>query len=95
MILSFRRIVSAGQKPVKADWIRLTPTNAVNKSHMGLTKCAKARLVRIIVPARIRIAFSVVMIERVWVQGPGGLETDVMQEKIEGLPHCLPHFLAG
>jgi hypothetical protein len=75
--------------------MRLTPTNAVNSSHMGLTKCAKARLVRIIVPARIRIAFSVVMSVRVWVLGSGELEAYVMQEENERLARRLPHFLAG
>jgi hypothetical protein len=55
---SLRKIVSAGQNPVKADWTRFNPTNAANSNHKELTQCAKARLMRINVPARIRIAPS-------------------------------------
>jgi hypothetical protein len=55
---SLRKIVSAGQNPVKADWTRFNPTNAVNNNHKELTQCARARLMRIKVPAKIRIAPS-------------------------------------
>ena len=55
---SLRKIVSAGQNPVKADWTRFNPTNAVNSNHKELTQCARARLMRINVPAKIRIAPS-------------------------------------
>jgi hypothetical protein len=55
---SLRKIVSAGQNPVKADWTRFNPTNAVNSNHQELTQCARARLTRINVPAKIRIAPS-------------------------------------
>jgi hypothetical protein len=56
---SLRKMISAGQKPVKADWIRLQPTKTANSSHHGLTKWASVTLTSTIVPARIRIAFSI------------------------------------
>ena len=55
---SLRKIVSAGQNPVKADWTRFNPTNAANSNHKELTQCARVRLMRINVPAKIRIAPS-------------------------------------
>jgi hypothetical protein len=55
---SLRKIVSAGQNHVKADWTRFNPTNAANSNHKELTQCARARLMRINVPAKIRIAPS-------------------------------------
>jgi hypothetical protein len=38
--------------------MRFNPTNAVNSNHQELTQCARARLTRINVPAKIRIAPS-------------------------------------
>ena len=35
---------SAGQKPVKADWTSLPPTNTARSSHHGLTKCPRVTL---------------------------------------------------
>jgi len=55
---SLRKIVSAGQNPVNADWTRFNPTNAVNSNQKELTQCARAILMRINVPAKIRIAAS-------------------------------------
>jgi hypothetical protein len=55
---SLRKIVSAGQNPVKADWTRFNPTNAVSSNHDELARRARARLMRISVPAKIRIAPS-------------------------------------
>ena len=55
---SLPKIVSAGQNPVKVDWTRFNPTNAVNSNHKELTQCARAILMRINVPARIQIAPS-------------------------------------
>ena len=55
------KALPAGQKLVKADWIRLKPTKAASQSHFGLTQCAKAKLSRTIVPARIRTARSIVI----------------------------------
>lgn len=53
---------SAGQNPVKADWIKLHPTKTARRSHHWLTQCASATLMSTIVPARIRIAFSIFII---------------------------------
>lgn len=36
---------------VNADWNRLSPTNAVNHSHAGCTKCANNKLIKIKAPA--------------------------------------------
>jgi hypothetical protein len=55
---SLRKIVSAGQNPVNPDRTRFNPTNAVNSNHKELTQCARAILMRINVPAKIRIAPS-------------------------------------
>ena len=46
---------------MSADWMRLPPTKQVMSNHHGLTKWAKATLVRIIDPAITRIIFSVFM----------------------------------
>ena len=35
--LSRRKTISAGQKPVNADWMRLRPTKAASSSHQPLT----------------------------------------------------------
>ena len=43
---------------MKADWTRFNPTNAVSSNHQELAQCARARLMRINVPAKIRIAPS-------------------------------------
>src|SRR5690606_41116848 len=40
------RISSAGQKRVKADWIRFTPTKAGSSSHHGLTGQVRTTPVR-------------------------------------------------
>jgi hypothetical protein len=53
--------IPAGQNPVTADWMRLTPTKQVRKSHFGPTKWAKDTLIKIIDPASTRIMVSVVM----------------------------------
>lgn len=59
---SFLKIVSAGQNPVKADWIRLTPTKAVSRSQYSLTQWAREMLRRTMVPAMMRMAFSIVIV---------------------------------
>src|SRR5579875_1537415 len=38
------RMASAGQKPVKADWKRLSPTKSVNNSQPRLYNCANPTL---------------------------------------------------
>jgi len=58
---SFLRRPSAGHHPVIADWIRFTPTKAVQMSHQLLTQIASARLIRIKDPAVIRMHFSMVI----------------------------------
>lgn len=55
-------MIPAGQNPVKADWMRLTPTKQVMSNHQGLMKWARETLMRIIDPASTRIIFSVVMV---------------------------------
>jgi hypothetical protein len=62
---SFLRTIPAGQNPVKADWMRLTPTKQVMSNHQGLMKWARETLIRIIDPASTRIIFSVVMGSRI------------------------------
>src|SRR5262249_41723406 len=52
------RTISAGQKPVKADWIRFTATKTASQSQLGFTQWASPRLTSTSVPARIRIEFS-------------------------------------
>jgi hypothetical protein len=48
-------MISAGQQPVKTDWMKLQPTNTVRSSHQELTKWARATLSRARVPARRRM----------------------------------------
>ena len=54
-----RKAISAGQKPVRADCTRFAPTKAVSHNQLGLTQWARARLLKIMVPARIRMASSI------------------------------------
>jgi len=49
----------AGHQPVKADWIKLTPANAVQISHHLLTHTASTTLIRIKEPAMILITLSI------------------------------------
>lgn len=60
--LHFLKRISGGQKPVKADCIRFTPTNAVSNNHHGLTQCANEMLIKTIVPAKTRILCSIVIL---------------------------------
>ncbi len=59
---NLRSSFSGGQKPVNADWIRLKPTNAVRSSHHSLNQWASAMLIKTIVPAKTRIAPSMLML---------------------------------
>src|SRR5689334_22732274 len=56
---SLLRTISAGQKPVKAEWRRCAPTKTASQILCGFTQLANARLSRTMVPARARIAFSI------------------------------------
>ena len=63
---SFFRTIAAGQKPVKALWSRFAPTKAVNQSQRGswcsgLPGAPRATEISTKVPARTRIARSMVM----------------------------------
>jgi len=60
-IPNFARMPEAGHQPVKADWIKFNPTNAVQISHHLLTQIARATLIRIILPARILTTLSMVI----------------------------------
>ena len=55
---SLRANHSGGQKPVKADWIRLSAMKQVNSSHQEFTKCARATLINTMTPARTRMKES-------------------------------------
>jgi hypothetical protein len=51
-----------GQKPVKADWSKLSPTKVVNSNHQGLTSKVSPTLRRMKTPARARMKESTFMI---------------------------------
>jgi hypothetical protein len=53
---------AAGQKPVKADWMRFAPINAVNQMKYGETKTMSRIDRKIIAPAKAKIARSRVII---------------------------------
>lgn len=57
--LTLLRIISAGQKFVKADWIKLIPTNPASANQYGDTSRAKTDETRMSVPAKTRILFSI------------------------------------
>ena len=53
------RIFARGQKPVKADWNRLAPTKAVNKSQWELKSWDRIRLIRTKLPAKANTMRSI------------------------------------
>ena len=55
---SLLMIFSAGQKPVKDDCTRLSPTNMVIKNHLGETKQPSETESRTKVPAKSLTLFS-------------------------------------
>jgi len=55
---SFRKMMAAGQNPVKAAWSMLAPTKTVRSSQYGLTSHPSATLTRIMLPANVNTARS-------------------------------------
>ena len=55
------KILSAGQNPLSADCTRFSATNTASSSHQGPTNWERVRLIRIRLPARTRMADSMVI----------------------------------
>ncbi len=54
-------MMAAGQKPVKALWIRLTPTNTLNQTKPGWTQVVRINESSNMQPATILTQLSTVM----------------------------------
>ncbi len=59
-------MVIAGHQSVKADWTKLSPTNAVSNNQYVDTQWASASERRIMIPASIRTAVWTVMLVPFW-----------------------------